>query len=107
MPDPRRLRRGAFADELLGAASLCECLPRPPQVAERLRRPRQRAREAPLGVPAMQVDDLGGRQERARASVQELGEQRLEAMTGSRRAITNDEPGSFERGYKLARGASR
>src|SRR2546427_2371260 len=203
MPDPRRLRRGAFADELLRAASLRERLPRPPQVAERLRRPRQRAREAllvarapkliggvavmreralvvaahamektaeqqhpwepaldprresvqpalqcrdltslqhafaviadelrgalvlagqlqmmdraidvtarerALGVTAMQLDDLGGRQELARASMEELGEQRVEAMTGSRRAVTNHEPGSFERGYDLARGASR
>src|SRR3989441_703416 len=198
MPDPRRLRRRALADQLLRFASLRECLPRTPQIPKRLRRPGERAREAlvvtgasqligrvavvrertlvvpahavkktaeeqhpwepPLdtgreaiepalqrrdlaalhhtlavianelccalvlagllqvmdraiavassegafGVTPMELDDLRGGQELARAGAKELREERLKAVTGACRAVPHDEPGLFERGDDLA-----
>ena len=53
----------------------------------------------------MQLDDLGRGQELARAGAEELREQGLEPMAGTRRAVPHHEPGRFERGHKLARRA--
>src|SRR3989442_6526415 len=203
MPDPRGLRRRAFADELLRVVRLRERIFRPAQVAQRLRRPGERACEAlvvprapklirgvtvmreralvvaahameqtakkqhprkspldprreaiepalkspdlaalydelaviadqlrralvlagllqvmeramhsasterALGMTAMQLDDLGRRQQLARARAQELREERLKTMAAPGRAVPNDDPGLLQRGHELARRAAR
>src|SRR2546428_912385 len=59
-----------------------------------------------LGVPAMQLDDLGGGQELTRARAKKLRVERLEAMAAIR-TVAHDKARLLERGEQLARRAAR
>src|SRR2546423_4732980 len=64
------------------------------------------ARRGALGMPAMQLDDLGGGKKLSRPRAEELGEEGLESVA-ARRAPAHDEARLLGRGEKLAWRAAR
>src|SRR5205823_1410802 len=85
------LRRASVISRLL------EVMDRPVDVA---------ACRGAFGVPAMQLDDLGGGKELSRPRAEEFGEERLESVAALC-AFARDQARLLERGEKLARSAAR